>query len=435
MRRRRLPIRTAFTIIELLVAMTATSMMLFVVSWLFFNTSQAVREGTALTDITATSRTVSEEVDRDAQAMTAPGTPGGFIIIINQRMPNVPVLTRNGQTTREQMGVDSGLPVPLVRSDQLIFIRNASGLEAITPGQRNGFPNGATAAYARVWYGHVRKTNADGTVDTEAAVDDLGQPGPNEIATNWVLGRQALLLGGTAVAGPSPVHVQGSWNNRFVTGYGTDPTITIATPAIFHALSDVSNDSLSANINGPGFYLSVAANNDQYKAWSMNFTFAPGDGKQRLRVNHLPEGVGFESWRVAQMHPFLAANVSDFVVQFAADVSDDPAIAGFPDNTPDVDGLNRLIWYDIDNPPPPADWNNYPVADRSPYMPIGGGVNETRWVFRHDYGDNWPYLIRIKYRIHDPNGRFTEPVYYAGPNDTNDESGKWFEQIIKVNRP
>ena len=72
------------------------------------------------------------------------------VIIINQKL-DAAILTKTGEIIRD------------VRTDQLVFIRNAVGLEALAPGGTNSFNNGATAEHARVWYGHALRTDAAGT--------------------------------------------------------------------------------------------------------------------------------------------------------------------------------------------------------------------------------------------------------------------------------
>ena len=64
----------------------------------------------------------------------------------------------------------------------------------------------------------------------------------------------------------------------------------------------------------------------------------------------------------------------------------------------------------------------------------------------------WPYLIRIRYRLHDTRGRMTSNYRAAltdgidndgdgaidaadAQNDEDKISGRWFERIITVNRP
>jgi hypothetical protein len=408
----------AFTIIELLVALTVTLLVLFLVSRLFFDTAGVVGQGAMLSDIIASSRMVSEQLQSDAEAMTtpaAPGSTGGFLVIINQVISNVPVRTRTDpnalSTSRD------------TRSDQLVFIRDAKGAEGLpplAPGAANAYANDVPEDYARVWYGHALKTNPDGS----DPAGDLGTA-PNDIGTNWVLGRQALLLTNTGPANPSNIYVDGAFWNSNVNGTGL-----ATTPQLYQGISDASNWGLNG---ASGFsvmehlYPGVALPEGVYQIQAYRYAFSPTtieDGR-RLRVNPIP-GVAsgaltasYESWRVGQTHGYLMSNVSDFVVEFAADTNHDNAV--------DVDDYGHLRWYGLGNMPEWSAAYTYNATDQN----YGG--NEVRFVFRHDYADNWPYLIRVRYRLHDPLGKQEQ---WVGDSATGGpQSGMWFEQVIRVNRP
>jgi len=195
----------------------------------------------------------------------------------------------------------------------------------------------------------------------------------------------------------------------------------------------------------------------------------------------------YAAWQSAQMHPVFFAGVSDFIVEFAADYENNDTPAGYdPDNlldrvsytvniTLDRDGnpttapmtynvVNAIKWY--------GHWYNDPVLDRrrnpdggadlafdpyepavfEPPTPISGtnsfeyvttglpGNANAMFVFRHDADDpvsfpppspefisnnDWPYLIRMRYRAHDARG-----LLESG----DAQHGVWTEHVIKVNR-
>lgn len=399
-----------FTVLELLLATAVTLIMMVLINQLFFNTTQAISRGAALSQVMAGSRAVSEQFEIDFDKMIGP-SDGGFLVIINKKYPGVAVKTKDGEITRD------------VRSDQIVFIRAAVGLEALTPRAANGFANSAGAAHARVWYGHALRTNPDGT----GPAGDLGAD-PNRIATNWILGRQALLLAGAGVP-PGDVQINGTLYDDVVSGYtGIPPALRL-----YSGLTDVSDKTLF-DITGPGGSLSGLLNS-AYRTQAYQYTFALPDGAApgRLRVNPLPDGTGFESWKIAQMHAFFMENVSDFVVEFAVDIEN--PINGEPDVH---GGTGNLIWRGLGNIPGASLWTNltnFPSPPRpaesfnSPYEPF---TNEVRWTFRHDYAPHWPYLIRIRYRLHNPNGKYE--TWMGDATSGSAESGQWFEQILKVNR-
>lgn len=412
-----------FTVLELLVAIVATAAMLYVVDQLFLDTVRMMSQGAQISENLATSRTVSEQFQQDAQAMLPAQDansidPAGYLIIFNRVIRNVPVLSPDdpsGETTRD------------IRSDQLMFIRDARGLVPLTPNNTSGFANGATADYARVWYGHVLRTDPDGT---GPAAGGLGT-GPNRIGTNWILGRQALLLAG---GDASQIHVNnGAAYNTVVSGYGS-----IGVPEElelnYMALSDVSDQTLD-NLTGSAGVFTTAGD---YVKVGYDHSFAPRGhvafGRERLRVNPVPQANTFESWKIAQMHPYLAANVSDFIVEFAGDVDNNGKIDTY--DNPENNDQEFVSWFGIGSSRGIPSWAGYKdhvtPGDHWPGHQVQAN-EDYRFTFRHDYPYNWPAMIRIRYRLHDPAGEYQEKVIDAGGTQT--QSGQWFEQIIRVNRP
>ncbi|MDX1681563.1 MAG: hypothetical protein R3336_00450, partial [Phycisphaeraceae bacterium] len=217
--------------------------------------------------------------------------------------------------------------------------------------------------------------------------------------------------------------------------------------------------------------------------------FGSSDG---LQFNPAPRydfdnGYSMKSWQIAQQHPLLARNVSDFVVQFAADADNDGVIDrdsdgdGAPDNS--ATAPDPIVWYDIDNPLVAGfnydngDWGgsgNSTVPGYTAYTPqdttvdldgdTGSSNDETLYVWRHDDdtvvdagGDDiidsseatnskWPFLIRLRWRVHDEKGaldhslRIQDTGDADGDGSTTDyiwvrDDGVWFEQIVRVPRP
>jgi len=205
---------------------------------------------------------------------------------------------------------------------------------------------------------------------------------------------------------------------------------------------------------------------------------------KRLRANPYPLfDAGnlqrqYQAWSIAQMHPIFARGVSDFVVEFAGDYDNDDPTDGIqgPDGQIDLDDPTdgSIRWYAHDgfqnNPDPSALGYNNSLPKTYSFEPVrsavgtivdtstGGVANEAYYIddtsvapynatpavahvdgafiFRHDDDDAynppttdgslWPHLIRIRYRLHDPDG-----VVMQGDG----QHGKWFETIIAVNRP
>jgi hypothetical protein len=397
--------RDAFTILELLVSLALSLLILFLINRLFFDTTRAIGQGAALSTIIDSSRAISEQLEKDAKEMTPPDIIGGFLVIVNHRIDNISMNTRRNPTADPAVVISGETNPRSIRSDQLMFIRNADDLWTLTPGTTTAYANyvPVEGKYARIWYGHALKTDPDGT----GPAGDLGtDPGPNRVGTNWILGRQALILSGAG----SGIYVDGAYWNNDVTGTGLGTT-----PKLYQGMSDVSNLDLNSILTILSPLTDAAYKTEVYK-----YGFIPFAGNQRLQVNPIPSKADYLSWQIGQLHPFLAPNVSDFVVEFAADTNND----GEPDVT---SNSGNLIWYGLGNLPA---WSGYTYAPTD----AAYSGDKSVFVFRHDNTtpNPWPYLIRVRYRVHDPRGQYEE--FIGELSNGNRETGKWFEQIIKVNR-
>lgn len=477
-RRRRLTAPAAFTLMELLVAVALTSLLLFLINQLFNDTREAVTTGIKTGEILVESETIGNQIARDANAMlgpnASPGSPAGFIVIVQRTIGEDPA-SKDGIYN----GTDPGVLFPdptggehreVVRSDQLVFITDStagggtSPFTSITPMADDTLGSNITAPYARVWYGHVLRTNPDGAVGVPA----LGAGEPNLDGNTWAIGRQALLLTGSN----SGVYVDGAEYGDTIIGYGGHP--------LWAGLSDVSNKDL---VNGADGVLDDLTNATTYDTQAYAYTYAA----ERLRSNPVPDG-GFVSWQAAQTHPYLAGNVSDFIVEFAGDYN--PIDGKIDVDTRDAGDPNDDVikWYTHDafaNEPSgtapylgqadlarpitfeaPATFQTGATTDpNDAYYNDAPGNPESNnadaiFVFRHDDGtgydpagptnSKWPYLIRIRYRLHDVDGQVVSTNTAKTANGLDDDgdgdvdvddpdeavvSGQWFEHVIKVARP
>ncbi|MCC7408022.1 MAG: hypothetical protein IT442_08120 [Phycisphaeraceae bacterium] len=212
----------------------------------------------------------------------------------------------------------------------------------------------------------------------------------------------------------------------------------------------------------------LLANIGQYRNRVYPLTF----GVKHLRVVPRPTYVDgdpdrrFGAYQFAQTHPYFMQGVSDFIVEFALDFfpADDEAgpsthaIPGLP-LPADIQGQDKhglrfryrhgnLAWwtafanqpatngtYDSLEPPTlPAGnltfvpgLNNFEAYDPAPNMPHA----DAAFVFRHDDSNpkwsTWPYLLRVRWRMHDSSGRLVDGA--------DGIPGQWFEVILPVNRP
>lgn len=456
-----------FTILELIVALSVTVLMLVMISALFTATSDGVSMGMALSDVIGAGRAIGDQLERDANQQHSPvGNPAGVLVIVCQKFDNIPYRLRRNELTRA------------VRSDQFMFTRDFKGAskfpeEPITPIDNSTFASPTRTQMAnvraiRVWYGHVLKTNETGT-----SVTGFGAIGRNKLANEWALGRHALfLVGDGATAGPPAFnHSKGAFANATTAGL-TVPGGT----SLFHGGTDVAYLEYSDATKAAGTFLGESSagaggafanqtlwydlGKAGYDARALGYMFL---GANRIwanpfpRINPLANTTWATAGQIAQMHPLLMDNVSDFIVEFAADAVDDsgvPNLADGFDGEPDRDSAGETIWYGLENNPDtnsaaPPSWNTRGVMDNqsptavaveSPVVTASLPAGTVAYVFRHGAGHDklWPYMIRIRYRVHDVRGDLLgDKSFEKGdtlPDGTGTNSGRWFEQIIKVKR-
>ena len=325
-----------------------------------------------------------------------------------------------------------------------------------------------------------------------------GRSGPNRLGNQWILGRQALFL--EDEDGGSSIHINAGWYNAGgsdMTGYSL-PSSSLR--YLHMGLTDIAYYGyFGEHDNGAmvGDRISEDAEEADKRLWAVvgdvDGSLVEGAGiditydeyitraltyytyaKKRLRANPTPQGPNLQSWQIAQMHPIFLPNVSDFIVEFAADRTKDTSFTWIPEGdidfyqTPVASSGNLIKWYvhspfanwpdyyytglhDDDDYDPnrpetfpmifpkegasavlESDPSYYDDTDDDKYPHVDGA-----FVWRHDDdSDNaaenlWPYLIRIRYRVHDPRGKFQEFNVSTG----RAESGKWFEHVIAVKRP
>ncbi len=471
----------AFTIVELIVAMGITVIMLFLINQMFTVTSNAVSLGISLSDVIGAGRAMSDQIERDALAMNKPedgalGPTGGkgLMVIVLQKQSNVAYLEPGyKESTRSVYSCQLGM---LIRRD---VGTNKTGLMPVAPANSTTFSVPDLTPMANVeavwvWYGHLQKVDGTG-VDNGTLVPPTGL---NRVCNNWLLGRQATFLVATAadLDTPSPViaRAAGVWNNAVVTGI-THPNI--GSPLRYHGLTDIALCSLNSPTapaallggdvasNPPGSPNTLYAfngpdrfDNATYQARAIACMYE----SQRLRANPLPAVIDkanpFPPGQIAQMHPILTDNVSDFIIDVAGDYEDDGALsinADGEDGTVDLHN-GEIKWYGLEantvtgtfafpTSMPPWIANASTTTDMSPKSAAlaNGGI---ALVFRHDFPKHWPYLVRIRYRIHDKRGDLLgdrSPENDGSPLVTAETApgavgktnvGRWFEQIIHVKR-
>jgi pilin/secretion family protein with methylation motif len=405
------------------------------------------------------------------------GRPGGFFAII-QRVVNAPLTIEDSLQGRTR----------LIRSDQLIFIYDQrpllddSGKKRLPPlapssdGTYGGdMRNSINADYVRMWYGHAVQLPADPSTFniTNHDLGVLNGANPNAIAQDWVLGRHALFL--TDSSSNPGAQPYGAYTGTALAAM-TQANV-IAGPSgvrMYNGITDVANITLNKIINAPGIGLNSLPNTLAYQGQvlSMMFTSAP----LQTSAKPVTETTGvLSSWDVAPSHSYFMGGVSDFIVEWAGDVvrgvSYLPSagdISAGPDGELDRDPEGRIKWYTWAQPNRDLGGGNlqavnpdlpvtYPVPNALAYAPFVPPTtanfffsapppgrpsfvpnNQAAFVWQHQSSTGftqWPWMIRIRYRLHDRRGEFEgrQVTVNAATGETEPEPGAWFETIIPVN--
>ena len=439
-----------FTLVEMLVAVGATMLLVLFLNQIFSSMSSGVATGAATSEIIETQLPLMQQIHDDAEDIVGPAE-GGFLVLVQQQYNGVKL------HKDDQVGTN-------VRSDQIAWIRPAGGLTSQVPASEQSYEMlNYGSAYARVWLGHVRKTGADG----DATGDQLGiAGGENEIACNWVLGRQRMLLGWTTFP---QIYIDPTMAGWPVAGYTAVSNPGIRDDNWWRGLSDIHGYTL-ANC---GTYLAADPLLPQR---AYDFVYAT----ERLWCGPNPEpnaaGAFYPSWQLAQMHSYLLGNVSDFRIEFAGDYERLPGIHNDGiDMWGDTAGRKWIKWYShfFNDPVSNTSWGSTPynpnepptfeplintaasptafadqAASLPPFTPpnipalyhhpgsVGFGplpgatvAKPTATLVWHPAGGPggldvyWPNMIRFRYRVHDANGKLV---------GSDGRRGKVFEHIMYV---
>lgn len=467
-----------FTLIELLVAVSLLGLLLFLINDLFTNTSAAVSTSAQNSKVIATARVIGQQIDDDTRAMLGPKAgEGGYIVIIQQRIKGAKFI--NPDTLAEFTDPNFEL-----RSDQLVFIRDAVGVRSMTPQDAQSYRSnlvGQPGGVARVWYGAGLRTKTDGTPLGTGGSFRLGRPDAelDSIGNNWVLARQCLLFNPRdEVVNRVVSDAPGAYVNA-VTARRDSPVQGVGgysgPKTLYMGLTDVTRQNYALATDSTSLVNQLEDPNVQPAAQIANYlnTAFAYNPDNRLRVNPSPSpaDTGYEPWAIAQTHPILATHCSEFVVQFAADLNGNGLIDTVEGGGPDDRG-NGIYWYDAltptnqgfnflwSNSTRPQPSTGLPADYFQPYVninqdmkafvfrfsddePIDPNTSPTRQTY-----SNWPYLIRIRYRLHDDRGRLksNNPAALSDKLDNDGDgsvdeagedraSGRWYEHIIRVPRP
>lgn len=483
-----------FTLVEMLVTIGIAAIMMLGIQKIFSTTSEAISIGKGTGDMLVSTQMINEHFVNDGEEMVGPGE-GGVLVILNYLVNDADGFRHTSDGPWSPLiaeDVENGSRYP-IRSDQLMFIRKRGELEPICPGGQGNFCNDSSAAYVRMWYGHLLRTNPNGSdpegnaggPDRQFGPNNLGwvagMSGLNTLAIDWILGRQATFLDPSDVASGWNLDARGGFVNGAyrngaeynapVSGYGGSIPGNIVELA-YMGLTDIATQAFEgvptfgANVGSTGLSFSadmtgtysVGAGNAVGAGngipYSNVYSYTYGD--RRLRVNSIPQyaaGSGtseYNSWQIAQTHPIFAEHVSGFVIEFAGDYLDGVHTVGKPigllvdtngdgvfgDGIVDTenDGADNISikWYSMDNPPPPGVFSNsFQGSGVTPINDNGTDSNVSLPVFAHR-----------GFVFKSGAGQTSWPrmirIRYrlhdvrGQVSGTDGEFGRWFEQIIEV---
>ncbi|WP_432800267.1 PulJ/GspJ family protein [Poriferisphaera sp. WC338] len=402
---------------------------------------------------------------------------GGFLIIINKQQ-NAPLTFADAE---------DGTTTP-IRSDQLLFFASNkvadSKLPALAPANDNTYEgsmhNAESSDIVRIWYGHVPQTHEDGSFNP--ATDNLGtitSGNPNTVASEWIFGRQVLHL-----ADPSKTPVgRRTRKTQILGGAVTNPGILATSPVLGDAdvsgkllhdgVIDVAEATMADVVGTSNSYIdsivtgNMSSSPDDYA----DKLLQPGTSfmfnHERLITTTNPFETTLRTVDLAPSHNFFMGGVSDFVIEWAGDLytaGTNPSTATAINSDGMIDRLDngQVIWYSHIPNNPIQDAANYdpnqplvyrPATEFGPgreYTPYYTGANlgpyaDAAFVFANatsGYYENgtdkahWPWMIRIRYRLHDRGGDYKGRTIYQqnGTPETDPEVGQWFETVFFVNR-
>ncbi len=468
---------TGVTLMEMMVALAITTFVILIVNQLFNEVIATVGRGTQAGEILQRSRAFDEQLATETEMQLSGGKdpsnsgdwwgrmvgprgrtasePGGFLAVV-QRQINAPL------TLDEAIeGVNHVRPI---RSDQLMFIYDQKPqfdqtgkkrLPPLAPAGNYTFAgdmrNSLNADYVRIWYGHAAQLNSAGAFRGDLG-DDTNPDNPNFIAQDWVLGRHALFLtdsSGNPGTRPFGAYISGTPSNYAL---NTDNVIDGPGGQMYEGNSDVIDATLDYLVNTGADSLSARPNATSYQGRILTMMFA-GSNPLHTSAKPVTDTAGnLSAWDTAPSHTYFMGGVSDFIVEFAGDLVTGENYANNtydPDGELDRDPDGRIKWYSAfdNNPDLPGFDENYPVSYQPPQpTSYRAAANNTvlsfypradaAFIWQH-YGSpgftTWPWMLRIRYRLHDRRGEFDGRVLIDAAGKENPEPGAWFETIIPVN--
>ncbi len=472
------PLRAGMTLVELMVALLVSTIMAILAYQLFDTTRLSARAGISRSTVIQEVYVAETRLRMDFASMLGPlrtaDSPGGAILVI----PGL----RNGLMPKP--GNPAGVPVTKLRSDQIVFFYDAkhgglirdsgTGLE-----QKSLTRTGVKSTQTKIWMGHVQRAN-----------------GESDFAPDWTVGRSSTLLidpDSTVVNTPVALETTAALPP-------TDPRAPLSPLNPVSQTSDVAGfglEEISNWMRAPG------RTNAQMVA---AFAVTPNDSQNYTNLpvvvtQPLSDGV-FDAGDLFSSHRIFLSHRSEFIVQYSADQDADGLVdttgatpyAGtikwFPQDADIYNfaspnhaaAMKPVVFYPQDDQVRVIHLGYYQGADtakyrlnsrghRTPYPRVGSsefgdalpslaaynaamaayGAHHNGWQPSAAFPpaqSQWPQLIRIRYRLHDPRGEiysFNEEFPFNQRDDDGDGvvdnasearcCGIWVEHIFAIPYP
>lgn len=383
--------KRGFTMLEMLVALAITIVIVLFINQIMSSVKDAVSSGTSTSRVIQSARVVLDKLAADTENMLGPSGDGVLIITT--------------ATVTAPLSADA--PALPRHVDQIAFLAPRQNEEPICFADDAEMSGTSDAPYVKIWYGHGLPVDADG--------NDAGAfgAGINQHAIDWPLCRQVVFLDPTV--DPNVNHADTARDDAAVSGGSGTSYPGSPGQQMFRGFADVAHQTLDQLNHDPGVGVQVRPAADRIR-----YAY----GVDRLRVNLTAPPMPFHGWRVSQMHAMLVPHVSDVTIDFAGDYltfGEDWTSA--PDTKLDMRGNGTIIWiHGQDGGLRQAIEQKPAWRDGSPQAFYDKPSKSFAWT---KVTGNWPWLVRIRYRVHDPKGRVI---------GVDGDAGYQFERIIAVNR-
>jgi len=476
--------RRGFTLMEMMVSLLIAGIMTGLIYVIFNSVSEGVSRGIHVSTVIQNSRMVGDQLQRDMIRMVPPGDP-------NSESTGVLVVTQGveqGVPMPEPRSADFELnTLEDIRRDQLAFIRytadpsTATTIKPMTGDDVEDYTHAARGDYARVWYGHVERpdpvdTGLNWILGRQALLLTAWDTNIDSNVPSWYVNEpfyDSQIPSGNEPAGaPNPTLLQAGHTDVFmdVGAFGGSPGPPPDRHPVQRGLEFLMAPSTGVLTPNSGNYSDYREQAHRLAFGLLNNPLIVDPAFSTLNSNAENP---LNPWHVNRTHAAFMENVSDVAVEFAADI--DPA-DGDVDRVPSdisIAGItvpaDSIKWYGHYYNDPAEDERRLPgggTGGFDPSLPVvfkvdpayapyddgdpnppqveqtsGGTVDMTAaaatFVWMNDETGSafvdWPYLLRVRYRLHDKVGRYRSSLP-TGDGGSEPVNGRWFEQILPVRR-